>query len=474
MNLNKRDDCFCEKSILSKQNNPAVPTTTIIPRSTVNADDIANIDAIEEVKDEFCNPDSPVIVSFEDVKKAEEAIKDGVVHTPFARSYHLSKMFGMEIYLKYDFKQITGSFKDRGARYACLNLTEDQRKAGVITASAGNHAQAMSYHAASLGVPVTVVMPITSPIMKITKCRDYGANVILKGNHYGESRKVALYLAKKHNMVFINGYDHPNVIAGQGSVGMEICRDLPDVDVVVVPTGGAGLLSGICVAVKGLNPQAKIIAVEAARAAGFKNAMDNGKPTDTPILPSLADGLSVPCIGYNAFATARNHVEKVISLKENCIALGILRLVEMEKVVVEGSGASGVAAILGGHLDEYKGKKIAIVLSGGNIDTSVLGRVLERGLAADGRYIKVKVLVRDRAGGVAELLADISDLGICIKHVMHERAWVTSDVYSVSVKCILETRDYQHSLDLKEALERKYGSVEFVDFPSTPPGTVPC
>ncbi|CAG9831033.1 unnamed protein product [Diabrotica balteata] len=471
--MNKRDDCFCEKSNRYKQNNPAVLTSTIIPRSTVNADDI-DIDAIEEVKDEFCNPDSPIIVPFEAVKKAAEAIKDGIIRTPFAKSYHLSKMFGMEIYLKYDFKQITGSFKDRGARYACLNLTDEQKKNGVITASAGNHAQSMSYHATSLGIPVTVVMPIISPIMKITKCRDFGANVILKGKHYGESKKVALYLAKKHNMCFISGCDHPNAIAGQGSVGLEILEDLPDVDVIIAPTGGAGLLSGVCVAAKGINPNIKIISVEAERASSFKNAMDQGKPVETQILPSLADGLSVPCVGYNAFATARNHVEKVVTLKENCIALGILRLVELEKVVVEGSGSTGVAAILGGHLDEYKGKKVAIILSGGNIDTSVLGRVLERGLAADGRFIKVKVIVRDRAGGVSELLTHISDNGVSIKHVLHERAWVTSDVYSVLVKCILETRDYQHSLELKEALLKKYASVEFVDFPTAPPGTVPC
>ncbi|VEN49515.1 unnamed protein product [Callosobruchus maculatus] len=323
------------------------------------------------------------------------------------------------------------SFKERGARYAMVMLTPEQKRKGVVAASLGNHAQAVAYHGFLLGIPVTVVMPIIAPIMKVQKCREYNANVIMEGKNMAEAKKLAISLSRKNEWTYINGYDHPQIIAGQGTVGLEILEQVEDVDAVVVPTGGGGLLAGVAVAVKTLNPSIKIIGVESERCASYANAIKNGKPISTAIEGTLADGLAVPMIGYNAWETSKHLVDKMVTVKEEWIAVAILRLIENEKCVVEGAGACGLAAILAGQLDEFKGKRVVLLLTGGNMDTTILGRCLERGLAADGRLVKCKVTVSDRPGGISELCKLIGSIGVSIKDVIHERAWVASDVFSV-------------------------------------------
>ncbi|XP_064094075.1 uncharacterized protein LOC135206650 isoform X2 [Macrobrachium nipponense] len=412
--------------------------------------------------DPWCDPKHPRVINFQDVSAAAFKIKSGIMNTPCTLS-HMSTFTDMEIYFKKEFNQYTGSFKERGARYTLLMLTEEQRRKGVIAASAGNHALALSYHGQDLGIPVTVVMPLVAPIMKVQACRQYGANIIVRGKDIGECREIALRMSKEQGLLYINGYDHPHILAGQGTMGLEIVEQVKDIDAVVIPVGGGGLIAGVALAVKALYPHVKVIGVESERCASFSEAMKAGRPVYVAAETTLADGLAVPLVGVNAFATASKLVDKVVQVREEWIAIAILRLVECEKAVVEGAGATALAAILAGELPELKGKRIVIPLCGGNIDTTVLGRCLERGLAADGRLVKFTVTVSDRPGGIAELTRLLANLGVSIKDMMHERAWIKNDIFSVEVKVIAETRDHEHSLELRTALESQYRRLRFAN-----------
>lgn len=413
----------------------------------------------EDILDEFCDPENPKTLTFQDVSAASFKIKKGVVKTECSLSHSLSGKCDMEIFFKKEFLQKTGSFKERGARYTLMSLSEEQKRIGVIAASAGNHALALAYHGKDLGITVTVVMPLVAPLMKVTLCRHYGANVIVEGVDIGESRKIALRLGKKRNYMYINGYDHPHILAGQGTIGLEILEQVQDVDAIVVPVGGGGLIAGIALAVKTLNPTIQVIGAESERCASFSEAMEAGHPVYIRAESTLADGLAVPTVGVNAFATARPLVDKTVVVDEGYIALAILRLVECEKCVVEGAGATGLAAVLEGLLPELIGKRVVIVLCGGNIDTTILGRCLERGLAADGRLCRFVATVSDRPGGIAELTKLMAGMGVSIKDLYHERAWLKSDIFSVQVKCVVETRDHEHAKQLEQALRAKYTEV---------------
>ncbi|CAD6993790.1 unnamed protein product [Ceratitis capitata] len=417
----------------------------------------------DNILDPFCDPAKPQKISFHDVTSAAFLIKDGVVRTPCPRSTS-SDSYGMDLYLKKDFQQVTGSFKERGARYALLCLSEDQKRTGVISASLGNHAQALSYHGWKLNIPVTVVMPKAAPIMKIQKCRNYKATVIVEGKDMAEAKALALKMAQDKGLLYINGYDHPHIMAGQGTIGLEILEQVPNPDAVIIPVGGGGLIAGIATAIKALSPATTVIGVESEKCPSFSQAMENNGPVHTPINNTLADGLAVPKVGYNAYVTALPLIDKMVVVKEEWIALAILRLVEEEKCVVEGAGAAGLGAILAGQLNELKGKKVVILLCGGNIDTTVFGRCLERGLAAEGRLVKFLAEVSDRPGGIHELCKLLSHLGVSIKDIMHERAWL-KDIYTVEVKVVCETRDWAHSMELKNELKKYYTRVEFSEEP---------
>ncbi|KAK6618092.1 hypothetical protein RUM44_002534 [Polyplax serrata] len=411
--------------------------------------------------DPLCDPNAPRTIHFEDVTSAAFMIKHGILTTPCMKS-QLSDMCGMELYLKKDFLQVTGSFKERGARYALMMLTEEQKKKGVISASLGNHALALCYHGKCLNIPVTVVMPIIAPIMKVQSCCNLNAVVVVRGKDMGEAKRIALEIAQEKQLLYINGYDHPHIMAGQGTLGLEIVEQVPDLDAVVVPVGGGGLIAGVSTAVKTLRPHG----VETEKCPSFDAARISGKPISVPIQPTLADGLAVPTVGYNAFVTANRLIDKMVVVGEEWVAISILRLVEIEKSVVEGAGATGLAAILSGCLEELKGKKVVVLICGGNIDTTVLGRCLERGLAADGRLIKFSACVSDRPGGISDLCRLMADLGVSVKDIVHDRAWLTNDLFSVKVKVICETRDLDHSKQLIEVLKQNYDRVTFEDVPS--------
>ena len=361
----------------------------------------------------------------------------------------------MEIFCKRDNLQRTGSFKERGARNALSLLPPDQQKRGVIAASAGNHAQALAYQGKLLGIPATVVMPKFAPLIKVSNCQKLGANVVLHGKDFAEARAHAHEIAKEKGYAYIDGYDDPAIIAGQGTMGSEIIEQVPDVDVVVVPVGGGGLLAGVSLAVKTLRPRTKVVAVEAENTASFAAALETGKPTRTHLQPTLADGLAIPQVGANAFEVARSRVDLNLTVSEAEIALSILRIVELDKAVVEGAAATPLAACLSGRLKEFTGKKCVLLLCGGNIDPNVLSRVIERGLVADGRLSRFTAVISDRPGGLADLATQIAAAGASIKQVVHDRAFASSDVSAVSVLCTVETRDRDHLADLRAHLQSR-------------------
>ncbi|KAG7297895.1 hypothetical protein JYU34_018650 [Plutella xylostella] len=419
--------------------------------------------------DPMCDKENPQKIFFEDVSAASFRIQSGIVKTPCVKS-HMSKTYGMDIYLKNDFLQHTGSFKERGARNALLLLSPTCKKQGVISASLGNHSQGLSYHANLLNIPVTVVMPNVAPIMKIEKCRSYGANVIVHGDDMKEAKFHAMMLAKERGLTYINGYDHPHIMAGQGTVGLEIAEQVPAADCVLVPVGGGGLLAGVATALKHLKPDVLIYGVETEKCPSMQQAMRSEGPVSVDIRSTLADGLAVPTVGYNAFTTVKPLIDRLITVNEDWLARAILRLVEQEKYVVEGGGAVGVAAIMAGLVPELANKTVVCILSGGNIDTTILGRCLERGLAAERRLVKFKVTVSDRPGGIAELCKLICSIGVSIKDIMQERAWVHGDIFSVRVKVVCETRGPEHMEELKHMISDSYREWYFArDHDTLPP-----
>jgi threonine dehydratase len=396
---------------------------------------------------------SPRVITFKGIEAARERIKGAVYYSPCSHSIPLSDITGMEIFCKLENLQRTGSFKERGARNALAQLPADQQKRGVIAASAGNHAQALAYQGKLLGIPATVVMPQFAPLIKVNNCQKLGANVVLHGKDFGEAKTRADEIAKEKGLAYIDGYDDPAIITGQGTMGIEIVEQVPDVDLVVVPVGGAGLLAGVALAVKTLRPQTKIIAVEADHVASFSAALEADKPTRTAMRPTLADGLAIPQVGANGFEVARSLVDQTVTVSEEQIAIAILRLVELEKSVVEGAGATPLAACLSGKLKEFAGKRVVLLFSGGNIDPNVLSRVIERGLVADGRLCRFTAVISDRPGGLANLAQQIASTGASIKQVVHDRAFGTADVSNVHVRCTVETRNHEHLAKLRAQLK---------------------
>jgi threonine dehydratase len=393
------------------------------------------------------------VITFKDIEQARHRIKGAVYYSPCSPSIPLSEITGMEIFCKLDNLQRTGSFKERGARNALAQLASDQQKRGVIAASAGNHAQALASQGKLLGIPATVVMPKFAPLIKVNNCQKLGANVVLHGKDFGEAKARAHEIAKEKSLAYIDGYDDPAIIAGQGTMGIEIIEQVPDVDVVIIPVGGAGLLAGVSLAVKTLRPQTKIVAVEAENVASFSAALEAGKPTWIALHPTLADGLAIPQVGANGFEVARALVDQLVTVTEEQIAIAILRIVELEKGVVEGAAATPLAACLSGKLKGFGGKRVVLLFSGGNIDPNILSRIIERGLVADGRLCRFTAVISDRPGGLADLAAQIAAAGASIKQVVHDRAFGSADVSNVQVRCTVETRNHDHLAQLRAQLK---------------------
>jgi threonine dehydratase len=394
-------------------------------------------------------------IGINDIRAAAARIEGAVLRTPCTPSIALSEITGCEIFCKFENLQRTGSFKERGARNALLLLNEEQKQRGVIAASAGNHASALSYHGKLLDVPVTVVMPRFAPLMKVRNCERMGAKILLHGDEIGQAREHAMQFVRDQQLTYINGFDDPAIIAGQGTLGLEILEQVSNCDAILVPIGGAGLIAGVALAVKTLQPKVQIIGVETERCASFDAALERGEPVQVETSPTLADGLAVPRVGDNAFAIARSLVDKTVVVNEHEIALAVLRLIELEKTVTEGAGATGLAALLAGKLPELRGQRVVLPLCGGNIDTTMLGRIIERGLAADGRLFRFTANISDRPGGLARFTGVLAQEGASVRDVSHDRAFAGDDVSQVIVHCVIETRDFEHIKRVQERLRRE-------------------
>jgi threonine dehydratase len=394
-------------------------------------------------------------VRFEDILAARERIGDGVFVTPCVESPTLSALTGAEIFCKLEYEQRTGSFKERGACNALLQLAPDERRRGVIAASAGNHALALAYHGKRLGIPVTVVMPVHAPLVKQRRCRELGARVLNHGDNIAEARQRADELVASERLAYINGFNDAAIVAGAGTVGLEILEQVPGVEAIVAPIGGAGLIAGMSLAVKERSPGVRIVGVEPSRCASYSAALAAGRPVRVTATSTLADGLAVPEVGARSFEIARTRVDEVVTVEENQIALAILRLAELEKGVVEGAGAAPLAAFLAGKVPSLAGRRVVLVLCGGNIDPLVFSRVIEHGLAVDGRLVKFDAVISDRPGGLAELATTIARCGASVQEILHERTFGEADVSTVRVQCVAEVRDRAHSEELFQALQSR-------------------
>jgi len=411
-------------------------------------------------------------VTLESIQAARTRLQDAIYHSPLTYSLSLSKLCGAQIYCKLDHLQMTGSFKERGARNKLIQLPLAQRAAGVIAASAGNHALALAYHGQILNIPVTVVMPRFAPLVKVSNCRGFGAKIILHGDTYDAARRHAMALAQEQKLTYVPGFDDPDIISGAGTMGLEILEDLPDVDAILVPVGGGGLIAGIGTAVKAPKPAVEIIGVESDHAPTLAESLARGAATAVATRPSLADGLAVAEAGKLCFDLARKHVEKVVLVDETAIAKSILRLLELEKMMIEGAGAVGLAAMMNRDklgLSHLEGKKVVLVLCGGNIDVTTLSRIIDRGLAGDGRLAHIAADIPDRPGGLARALAIIAEAGGSIMEVRHDRHFAPSDVALVRVSMVVETRDFAHIAEIHKALTDAEILVQDAVTPQTAP-----
>jgi len=392
------------------------------------------------------------MLTIADIEAARTRIAGGIYESPCVESVPLSQLTGAHIYCKLDYLQRTGSFKERGARNALLRLPEEARRRGVIAASAGNHALGIAYHASLLGIPATVVMPKFAALIKVSNCRHLGATVILHGADIGEARNLAEDIARRDRLTFIHPFDNFDVMAGQGTMALEILEQAPDLDAVVVPVGGGGLIGGIGTVMRARKPTVRVIGVEPEHAACLTAALAAGQPVMVGLSPTLADGLAVPQVGTEPFKVLPRVIDRLVTVNEASIALAILRLIELEKSVVEGAGAAPLAAFLAGKLDDLKGRKVVLVLCGGNIDITMLDRVIEVGLVADGRRSRFTVTISDRPGGLARLAEVIAAAGASIQEIVHDRAFSGPDLSAVRVVCVVETTGHPHVQELHAAL----------------------
>lgn len=388
----------------------------------------------------------------QEVQSAARRIAGRVRTTPCSAAPGLSELTGADVLCKHEHLQATGSFKERGACNRLLTLTPEQRARGVVAASAGNHALGLSFHGQQLGVRVTVVMPRFAPLVKVARCRAFGAEVVLEGTTYDECQEHALGLARRRGLTFVHGFDDPEVIAGQGTIGLEVLEQAPELDTLLVPVGGGGLLAGIAAAVRARTPRLELVAVEPEHAPTLTHALQAGSPVRVPTEPTLADGLWVAELGRHCLALIQGAIERVELVSEAAIATAIVRLMESEKTIVEGAGAVGLAALLQ-HPERYRGRRVGLLLSGGNIDLSTVSRVIERGLAAQGRLCRLLVELQDHPGSLATLTRVVAATGANVQQIDHDRNFGPADVSLVQVTLVLETRDREHVREVERALD---------------------
>ncbi len=390
---------------------------------------------------------------------AAQRLKKRVRRTELIHAQHFSERLGLPLYFKCENLQRTGAFKIRGALNFMTSQPREALSGGVITASAGNHAQGVAFSADLLGVKATVYMPESTPPQKVFATRDYGAEVVLAGKNFDEACAAALLQAKAGGALFVHPFDDPLVMAGQGTIGLELLEDLPDLANVLVPIGGGGLIAGIARAIKETHPRVRIIGVESAAAPSMQLSVQKGKVVTVPIRASLADGIAVKTVGSRTFPIVRDLVDEVVLVEEEEIAQAIVSLLERNKLMVEGAGAVGLAALLNGRVKRLSGKTVAL-LSGGNIDVKTIAVVVERGLLAAGRYLKLKVELDDVPGALARLATEIAETRANISIITHDRRSKSLPIGKTEVLVELETRGAEHIQEVSRHLADSGYSLE--------------
>jgi threonine dehydratase len=400
------------------------------------------------------------MVRLEDVKAARERIRGRVVHTPCTPSEAFGEMFGGRAWFKFENLQRTGSFKERGALNCMLSFSDEERARGVIAASAGNHAQGVAFHARRLGIAATIVMPERTPLTKVSNTERYGARVVLHGAVYDEAMAEAMRIREAEGQVVIHPFDLDPVIAGQGSIGLELLEQCPEMDVVVVPVGGGGLISGIALAIKEIRPEVRVVGVESSVLPAALRAREAGALVTIPPADTIADGIAVRRIGETTFGMIEKYVDELVVVDEEEIASAVLLLLEREKTVAEPAAAASVAAAVYGVLGGLVGKDVVMLLSGGNVDVTLLSRIIERGLRKDGRMAHLNVRVNDRPGALAALTEAVAAAGANVVSLEHRRGHGSVWVTEAEISLTLETRGPAHVAELMQSLSDAGYTVE--------------
>lgn len=385
------------------------------------------------------------------IQAAMGRIRESIRLSPLVHSEALSASANNEIYLKLENLQRTGSFKERGALNRILTLTPEESRRGVIAASAGNHAQAVAYHAATRGLAAQIVMPLATPLVKVSATRGYGAEVVLHGRNYDEAYQEAVLRCENHTLTFLHPFDDDQVIAGQGTLGLEMLAQNPALDVIIAPIGGGGLLGGLACAVKELNPRIAIVGVQTARVPSMIRALAEGAPVRVDAATTIADGIAVRRAGERTLPLIRKYVDEIVTVEEEEIANAILRLLEGEKMLAEGAGAAALAAVLG-QKTAHRGRRIGVLVCGGNIDVTLLSRIIERGLVQDGRLVRLRIHLSDHPGALRRLCEVIEAQKANIVETQHDRAYYGVNLGDTVIDITMETRGRGHVEQLMAAL----------------------
>jgi threonine dehydratase len=400
-----------------------------------------------------------MMVTLEDVQAARQRIFDRIYLSPCARSETLSRLAGCQAFLKLENLQMTGAYKERGALNKLLTLPSGERAKGLVAASAGNHAQAVAFHAGRLGISATIVMPEGTPLIKVVNTRSHGARVVLNGSSYDEAYAEARRMEQAEGLTFVHPFDDPVVIAGQGTIALELLEQVPDMEAVLVPVGGGGLLSGIAVALKALAPAVKVLGVETELLPSMLASIEEGRLVTVDSATSLADGIAVKRPGEITFRHVQKYVDEIVTVSEEEIASAILYLLEKEKTVSEGAGAVTVAALLNHKVRGLEGRRVVAIVSGGNIDVNVVARVIERGLVRDGRLVRINVALQDKPGQLAKVSAVVATHRANVIEVHHGRAF-SHRFGDTTLQLTLETRGPDHVEDILRALRERGYQVE--------------
>lgn len=393
------------------------------------------------------------MLNFADVEEARRRIRDQIYISPLSYSETISRMSSSKVFFKLDNLQMTGSFKERGALNRLLSLTQDEAEHGVIAASAGNHGMAVAFHSRRLNVESTIVMPLHAPLIKVGRVRQYGAQTILHGEDYDGAFTQAQRLSQERGLTFLHAFNDPTIIAGQGTIGLELHEQNSQLDAVIVPVGGGGLIAGIALVLKVLNPRIRIIGVQAEVIPSMKAALEKGEPISLAPATTIADGIAVRKVGETALDLVKKHVDEIVTVSEGEIANAVLLLLEIEKTVAEGAAAAPLAALINKKVN-LTDKNIALIVSGGNIDVNLISRIIEKGLIQDGRLSRFSVVISDRPGNLARLSQRIADLDANILQIGQSRGFGRIAIDQTEVELVVETAGLNHVERIRSELSK--------------------